>query len=360
MFMHMVKAAVAGASGYAGGELLRLLLGHPDVEIGALTAGSSAGRRLGDLHPHLTPLAERVVADTTLEVLAGHDVVFLALPHGHSAALAAQLPDSVTVVDCGADFRLTDEQAWTTFYDTPYAGSWAYGLPELPIGAGRQRDVLQGTRHIAVPGCYPTAVSLALAPGFAAGLLHHEDVVVVAASGTSGAGKSLKPHLLGAEVMGAMSPYGVGGSHRHTPEIEQNLTAATGPGGSAVQVSFTPTLAPMPRGILATCTARLLAPAEAGGTGPGARGIREAWEKSYADEAFVHLLPEGQWPSTASVLGSNNVHVQVTVDERAGRVVAVAAVDNLTKGTAGAAVQCMNLALGLAEATGLPVAGVAP
>lgn len=356
MFMHMVKAAVAGASGYAGGELLRLLLGHPDVEIGALTAGASAGRRLGDLHPHLTPLADRLVEDTTLEVLAGHDVVFLALPHGHSAALAAQLPDSVTVIDCGADFRLRDEQAWTTYYDTPHAGAWAYGLPELPVGAGRQREALQGTRHVAVPGCYPTAVSLALAPGFASGLLDPHDVVVVAASGTSGAGKSLKPHLLGAEVMGAMSPYGVGGVHRHTPEIEQNLTVAGGPGSGEVQVSFTPTLAPMPRGILATCTARLRDAA----AGTDARGIREAWEKAYADEPFVHVLPQGQWPSTASVLGSNSVHVQVTIDERVGRVVAVAAIDNLTKGTAGAAVQCMNLALGLTETTGLPVAGVAP
>lgn len=356
MFMHMVRAAVAGASGYAGGEILRLLLGHPEVEIGALTAGSSAGQRLGDVHPHLTPLADRVIEDTTLEVLAGHDVVFLALPHGHSAALAAQLPDSVTVIDCGADFRLRDESAWTTFYDTPYAGSWAYGLPELPVGGGSQREALVGTSHIAVPGCYPTAVSLALAPGYAAGLLSGEDVVVVAASGTSGAGKSLKPHLLGAEVMGAMSPYGVGGVHRHTPEIEQNLTAAGGVDSTDVRVSFTPTLAPMPRGILATCTARLAD----GVSDTDARRIREAWAKAYADEPFVHLLPEGQWPSTASVLGSNCVHIQVTFDDRTGRVIAVAAVDNLTKGTAGAAVQCMNLALGLPETTGLPIAGVSP
>ena len=355
--MHMITAAVAGASGYAGGEILRLLLGHPEVQIGALTAGSSAGQRLGDVHPHLTPLADRVIQDTTVEVLAGHDVVFLALPHGHSATLAAQLPDSVTVIDCGADFRLRDETAWTTFYDTPYAGSWAYGLPELPLGGGgRQREALVGTSHIAVPGCYPTAVSLALAPGYAAGLLSGEDVVVVAASGTSGAGKSLKPHLLGAEVMGAMSPYGVGGVHRHTPEIEQNLTAAGGAHGTDVRVSFTPTLAPMPRGILATCTARL----SDGAIETDARGIREAWAKACADEPFVHLLPEGQWPSTASVLGSNCVHVQVTFDERAGRVIAVAAVDNLTKGTAGAAVQCMNLALGIPETTGLPMAGMAP
>ncbi len=283
---------------------------------------------------------------------------FLALPHGHSAALAAQLPESVAVIDCGADFRLTRRAApgrRSTTRPMPARGPTA--CPSCPWAAADDNATRSpGTSHIAVPGCYPTAVSLALAPGYAAGLLSGDDVVVVAASGTSGAGKSLKPHLLGAEVMGAMSPYGVGGGHRHTPEIEQNLTAAGGPGAPVVRVSFTPTLAPMPRGILATCTARLLD--EAGG--PDARGIREAWAKAYADEPFVHLLPEGQWPSTASVLGSNCVHVQVTYDERAGRVVAVAAVDNLTKGTAGAAVQCMNLALGLPETTGLPMAGVAP
>ncbi|WP_460937263.1 N-acetyl-gamma-glutamyl-phosphate reductase [Phycicoccus ginsengisoli] len=346
----MWSVAVAGASGYAGGEVLRLLLGHPELQVGAVTAASSAGQRLGSVHPHLTPLADRVVEDTTIATLAGHDVVVLALPHGHSARIAADLPDDVVVVDCGADFRLRDAQAWATFYDTPWAGSWAYGMPELCVPGGRQRAALEGTRRIAVPGCYPTAVSLALAPGYAAGVLAAHDVVVVAASGTSGAGKAAKAHLLGSEVMGAMSPYGVGGVHRHTPEIEQNLR---GVAGDDVTVSFTPTLAPMPRGILATCTAPLAA-------GADPAQVREAWVQAYDGEPFVHVLPEGQWPSTASVLGSNSVHVQVTVDERVGRVVAVAAVDNLTKGTAGAAVQCANLALGLPETAGLPVAGIAP
>jgi N-acetyl-gamma-glutamyl-phosphate reductase len=346
----MVTVAVAGASGYAGGELLRLLLAHPEVEIGAVTASANAGQQLGSVHPHLVPLADRVLAETSVETLDGHDVVILALPHGHSAAIAAALRDGVVVIDCGADFRLTSPDAWTAFYDTPYAGSWPYGMPELVVAGGKARDALAGARRIAVPGCYPTAVSLALAPGLVAGVLLADDITVVAASGTSGAGRSAKPHLLGAEVMGAMSPYGVGGVHRHTPEIEQNLTAA---GAGPVTVSFTPTLAPMPRGILATATAKAV-------PGVSAAAVRAAWAGAYADEPFVHLLPQGSWPSTGSVLGSNSVHVQVTLDERVGRVVAVAAVDNLTKGTAGAAVQCLNLALGFPETTGLPIAGVAP
>jgi N-acetyl-gamma-glutamyl-phosphate reductase len=347
----MLSVAVAGASGYAGGEVLRLLLAHPQVTIGSVAAGGSSGQRLGAVHPHLTPLADRVLEDTAVSTLAGHDAVVLALPHGHSAALVADLGADTVVLDCGADFRLADPDAWAAFYGTPHAGAWPYGLPELPLEQGhRQREVLHGVRRVAVPGCYPTAVGLALAPGLAAGVVEPDDVVVVAASGTSGAGKAAKPHLLGAEVMGAMSPYGVGGVHRHTPEIEQGLSAAA---GGPVTVSFTPTLAPMPRGILATATARVV---------PGTSGdaVREAWETAYRDEPFVHLLPPGSWPSTAAVLGSNCVHVQVALDERVGRVVAVAAVDNLTKGTAGAAVQCLNLATELPETTGLPIAGVAP
>src|SRR6478752_7013309 len=246
----MTTVAIAGASGYAGGELLRLLLAHPQIEIGALTAGSNAGTTLGQHQPHLAPLADRILVETTAEQLAGHDVVFLALPHGQSAALAEQLGEGTLVVDCGADFRLEDSDAWTSFYGGEHAGTWPYGLPELP----GQRAVLSAAKRIAVPGCYPTSVTLALFPAFAAHLVQCHDVVVVAASGTSGAGKGLKPHLLGSEVMSSMSPYGVGGVHRHTPEIEQNLSRAA---GEAVTVSFTPTLAPMPRGILATCTARL-------------------------------------------------------------------------------------------------------
>ncbi|MGI5487335.1 N-acetyl-gamma-glutamyl-phosphate reductase [Microtetraspora malaysiensis] len=340
-----MKAAIAGATGYAGGELLRLLLGHPSFEVGALTAGSSAGSRLGEHQPHLPALADRVVQETTAETLAGHDVVFLALPHGQSGAVAAELGEDTVVVDCGADFRLESAQDWAHFYGGAHAGTWPYGLPELP----GQREVLRGARRIAVPGCYPTSVTLALFPAFAAGLVE-PDVVVVAASGTSGAGRAPKTHLLGSEVMGSVSAYGVGGVHRHTPEMEQNLAKVA---GAPVRVSFTPTLAPMSRGILATCTA----PAVPGLT---AAALREAYETAVKDEPFLRLLPEGTWPATAMTAGANTAVLQVALDERSGRVVAVAAVDNLTKGTAGGAIQSVNLALGLPEELGLPVNGLAP
>jgi N-acetyl-gamma-glutamyl-phosphate reductase len=340
-----VRVAVAGASGYAGGELLRLLLGHPEVEIGALTAGGNAGTRLGEHQPQLVPLADRVLAETVPGEFDGHDVVFLALPHGHSGALAAQLPQDVLVIDCGADHRLADPAAWERWYGGDHPGTWPYGLPELPGG----RAALNGARRIAVPGCYPTAVSVALAPALASGMVE-PDVVVVAASGTSGAGKALKPNLLGSEVMGSLSAYGVGGAHRHTPEMVQNLSTVA---GDDVRVSFTPVLAPLPRGILATCSA----PAREGTT---AEALRSAYDAAYFDEPFVHLLPEGSWPTTAATLGANTVLLQVTLDPDAGRVIVVAAIDNLTKGTAGGAIQSMNIALDLPETAGLPTVGVAP
>jgi N-acetyl-gamma-glutamyl-phosphate reductase len=336
---------VTGATGYAGGEVCRLLAGHPNLRLAGVHANSSAGRRLGELQPHLTPFADLPVQPSDAASLAGYDVVVLALPHGESAAIAAQLPDDTLVIDCGADHRLNDPAAWARWYGGEHAGSWPYGLPELP----GQREKLADARRIAVPGCYPTSVTLALAPALAAGLVE-PDVVVVAASGTSGAGKSAKPHLLGSEVMGSASAYGVGGVHRHTPEMIQNLSQAA---GAPVSVSFTPTLVPMSRGILATCSARLR-------PGADAESTRAAYAKAYADEPFVHLLPEGQWPATAAVLGANTVQLQLAVDPDAGRLVVVAAVDNLTKGTAGGALQCANIALGLPETTGLPVVGVAP
>lgn len=339
------NVAVAGASGYAGGELLRLLLGHPQVSIGALSAGSNAGSRLSEHQPHLVPLADRVLVETSAEQLSGHDVVFLALPHGTSGAVAGVLPVDTLVIDCGADFRLTNPADWERWYDGEHAGSWPYGLPEL----GGQRAAISTAKRIAVPGCYPTAATLALAPAIAEGLVTGE-VTIVAASGTSGAGRSTKPHLTSSEVMGSASAYGVGGAHRHTPEIIQNLS---GLNDLPVTVSFTPVLVPMSRGILATCTAPLVA-------GADLDTVRAAYQKAYDVEPFVHLLPEGQWPTTASVLGSNNAVLQVAVDELAQKLVVITAIDNLTKGTAGGAIQCMNLALGLPETVGLPTVGVAP
>lgn len=336
---------MAGASGYAGGELLRLMLGHPLIEVGELTAGGNAGSRLGEHHPNLVPLAERILSDTTAQRLAGHDAVFLALPHGHSAALAAELPEDTAVIDCGADHRLVDPAAWQRWYGGDHAGPWPYGLPELP----GMREKLRGACRVAVPGCYPTVVSLALAPALAAGLVV-PDVVVTAMSGTSGAGRTLKPHLLASEVMGSASVYGMAGAHRHIPEIIQNLA---GVAGQAVTVSFTPVLAPMSRGILAACTAAL----RPGVDNETARG---AYQAAYAAEPFVHLLAPGRWPATGAVRGSNSVQLQVAVDTDAGRLVALGAVDNLVKGAAGAALQCFNLALGLPEATGLPAWGIAP
>ena len=323
-----------------------------------LTARSSAGTEVTDLYPNLIGLQGKTFSGTDPELLADADLLFTALPHGESAKLAAQLPKDLKVIDLGADFRLTDEQAWTTFYKSPYAGHWVYGLPELP-GA---RDAIAAASRVAAPGCYATASILALAPLLAAGLVEPADIVIVAASGTSGAGRTLRHEYLATEVMGSMRAYAVGGTHRHTPEIEQafiitalvhqpsdKLREAAG----GLTVSFTPTLAPMSRGILATCTARLAA-------GVTAADLRAALAEAYAGEKFVHLLPEGRWPATASVSGSNAAQLQVTADMHAGRAVVVSAIDNLGKGAAGQAVQCANLMLGLPEAAGLSTVGVHP
>ena len=345
------RVAVAGASGYAGGELLRLLAGHPDLDLALMTADSSAGQTVAQLHPHLAgvPSLARVVLEPhSPDALADCDLAFLALPAGHSAVVAAQIPGHVKIVDLGPDFRLSDGAAWARHYSGPHPGRWVTGIPELP-GARAQ---LQEAGRVAAPGCYATAAILALAPLVAAGLADPEDVVVVAASGTSGAGRSLRTDLLASEVMGSVSAYAVAGAHRHTPEIEQAL-AETGR-EATVRVSFTPVLAPMPRGILATCTARLAGPeiVEA--------DLRDALAAAYDGEPFVTLLPAGSWPATGAVAGSNGAHLQASVDTRAGRAVVVAAIDNLGKGAAGQAIQDANLMLGLAETAGLTAIGVAP
>jgi N-acetyl-gamma-glutamyl-phosphate reductase len=346
-----LSVAVAGASGYAGGELLRLLAGHPEFTVTTVTAFSNAGQTLVSVQPHLRSLAHLTLVETTPENLVGHDIVFLALPHGKSGEITAALPADTLVVDCGADHRLTSESDWAAFYGGDYFGAWPYGLPELLLADGtRQRKNLVGARRIAVPGCNVTAISLGLAPGIRAQVIEPEDLVAVLAVGPSGAGKSLRTDLLASEMLGSASAYAVGGTHRHTPEIQQNLTAA---GGVGVTISFTPVLVPMSRGILATSTARL-AP------GVSLADVRSAFEIAYADEPFVHLLPAGQFPRTADTLGANTALIGLAVDEAARRVVTVTAIDNLVKGTAGAAIQSANIALGLPEELGLTTNGVAP
>ncbi len=342
-----LAVAVAGASGYAGGELLRLIGGHPSLDLGPVTAAGNAGAPVTDVHPHLPALGDRTFEPLDAAGLASADLVFLALPHGESARIGTALPAHVPVVDLSATFRLADPEAWSAYYRMPYAGRWCYGLPELP-GA---RDRIRGATRVGAPGCYATAAILALAPLLAAGLADPGDIVIVAASGTSGAGRAPSAALLATEVMGAMCAYQVGGTHRHTPEIEQALREAAV--GQPV-VSFTPMLAPMPRGILATCTAPLRDP------GTRASALRDALAAAYAGEPFVHLLPEGRWPSTAATVGSNAVHLQAAADSHAGRAVVVAALDNLGKGAAGQAIQAANLMLGLPETAGLTAQGLAP
>ena len=350
--------AVAGASGYAGGELLRLLAAHPDLEIGPVAAHGSAGTSVTALHPQLTGhpgLQDSVFVPADPALFADADLLFTALPHGESARLAAELPAQLKIIDLAADFRLADPQAWARYYPTPYAGRWTYGLPELP-GA---RAAIKASARVAAPGCYATAAILALAPLLAAGLVEPSDIVIVAASGTSGAGRSLRPDLLATEVMGSMSAYQVAGTHRHIPEIEQTLSSerTVVPASPPVTLSFTPTLAPMPRGILATCTARLASPEM--GTAAGS-ALRDTLAAAYNGEPFVHLLAEGRWPSTGPTAGSNAAHLQVAADSHAGRAIAVCALDNLGKGAAGQAIQIANLMLGLPETAGLTAYGVSP
>lgn len=347
-----LSVAVSGASGYAGGEILRLLADHPDVEIRTVTAHSSAGQPLISHQPHLRSLAHLELQATTPDVLSGHDVVFLALPHGQSAQYTDALGDTALVIDAGADHRLTSRADWAAFYDGPHAEPWVYGVPELPVGATTQREFLRGASRIAAPGCNASTVSLSLAPGVAAGVIDPGDIVSVLAVGPSGAGKAAKTNLLASEILGTANPYAVGGTHRHIPEIRQALVAA-GAAPDGIRLSFTPVLVPMARGILATSTAPI-------SEGVSDAEIRAAWESAYADEPFVHLLPEGAFPRTADVLGANTALLGLAIDRAANRVVVVAAVDNLVKGTAGAAVQSMNIALGLPETTALPTNGVAP
>lgn len=345
------KVAVAGASGYVGGELLRLIAKHPQLELKTVTANTNAGETIGAMHPHLLSYADLVLQKTTVDVLAGHDLVFLALPHTTSAEVASWLSEDTLVLDCGADFRLENADDWKKYYQTEHSGTWTYGMPELALASGdKQRSKLAGVKRIAVPGCNVTAISLALAPLVRDHLIEPEDIVSILSVGTSGAGKSPKTNLLASEVGGSAYAYGVGGVHRHTPEIEQNLRSAS---GKAVSVSFTPVLVPMSRGILAVNTGRV-APAVT------ADEVHASLARAYEGETYVRVLEAGSFPSTASTLGVNTCLIGASLDEHSGRVVIISAIDNLVKGTAGAAIQSMNIALGIDEQSGLEIDGVAP
>ena len=338
-----LTVAIAGASGYVGGELMRLVANHPELTLKTVTANSNVGQSVSSLHPDNSAHADLVFVETNATTLQGHDVVFLAMPHSKSAEVASWLEDTKLILDCGADFRLENADDWEKFYGTKHAGTWSYGLPELTLAdGGKQRSRLKNVNRVAVPGCNVTAITLALAPALTAGLIEPADIVSILSVGTSGAGRSpASLAVTGGE--GSSHAYGVGGVHRHTPEIEQNLANAS---GQKVSVSFTPVLVPMFRGILAVNTAK----AKPGTT---LSSLRQVYLDAYGDEKFIHVLPEGEFPNTGELAGSNNATIGISLDEHSGRVVIVCALDNLVKGTAGAAIQSLNLALGFEESLGL-------
>jgi N-acetyl-gamma-glutamyl-phosphate reductase len=338
-----LTVAIAGASGYVGGELMRLVANHPELTLKTVTANSNVGQSVSSLHPENLAHADLVFVETNATNLQGHDVVFLAMPHSKSAEVASWLEDTKLILDCGADFRLENAADWEKFYGTKHAGTWSYGLPELTLADdGKQRSRLKNVNRVAVPGCNVTAITLALAPALTSGLIEPADIVSILSVGTSGAGRSPIP-LAVSEGEGSSHAYGVGGVHRHTPEIEQNLANAS---GQKVSVSFTPVLVPMFRGILAVNTAK----AKPGTT---LSSLRQVYLDAYGNEKFIHVLPEGEFPNTGELAGSNNATIGISLDEHSGRVVIVCALDNLVKGTAGAAIQSLNLALGFEESLGL-------
>jgi N-acetyl-gamma-glutamyl-phosphate reductase len=332
-----MKIGLIGGSGYAGGELLRLLANHPHFEVAAISAHSNAGEEITSIHPHLRSYAGRTFSAFSPGEFVQCELIFLALPHGESAKIIAQLPESAKIVDLGADYRLTSKESWEKYYGGEYAGAWTYGIADI---AGKGAEIASSTR-IANPGCYATSIILGAAP--AAEFVDLSDVVVVAASGTTGAGRTAKINLIASEVAGSLTSYKFGGVHQHTPEIEEALSKIS---GKKVKISFTPILAPMPRGILSTITVRLSKEISI-------NDVRKAYVKYFETSPFVDLLPEGQMPKTTSVLGSNFAQIQVAIDAHTNRLVISVAIDNLGKGAAAQALHNANLIAGFEPTAGL-------
>jgi len=337
-----MKTAVIGASGYAGGELLRLLSTHPHLQVTQVSAHSNAGELITNVHPHLTTHnGERFLSIDSLK-FEDIEVAFIALPHGQSAGIVEKFSKNTKIVDLGADFRLTDATQWKKYYDGIHAGAWTYGLPEIP----GSREKISQSRQVANPGCYATSIIAGVLP--ALDVIDSSDVVVVAASGTTGAGRNAKISLIASEVMGSLTSYKFGGVHQHTPEVEQALSSAS---GKKVKISFTPILAPMPRGILSTITARLSARIDS-------EKVHSLFSDFYKNDYFVDVLPIGQMPKTGSLTGSNKIQMQVAVDEHTRRLIISVAIDNLGKGAASQAIQNANLMCGFHEGAGLSTDGL--
>jgi N-acetyl-gamma-glutamyl-phosphate reductase len=340
-----IKASIIGASGYAGGEIARLLLKHPNIEISHLIGETSAGTSVIETHQNLFELATRKFESLDLQQLADDGVIFMALPHGKSGEIANQLEgfDGI-IIDIAADHRLKREADWTKYYMSEYQGCWTYGFPELGTA---QREIINNSTKIAIPGCNVTAVTLAYLPLVKNNLISLNNLTAVLANGYSGAGKTLKQDLLAAEGINTAKPYAVGGIHRHIPEIRQNLAQASKVKVSSfddIKISFTPTLVPMVSGILATCISNPIAEIP---------DLQKLYEEFYSSEQFVNVLPEGINATTAAVAGTNYANIQVAYDETSETITTIVAIDNLVRGTAGTAIQCMNLALGFAESAGL-------
>jgi N-acetyl-gamma-glutamyl-phosphate reductase len=337
-----MKIGVVGASGYAGGELLRLLAFHPHFEVTAITAHSNAGELITSVHPQLQSYAGKKFSAFAPGDFDSCELIFLALPHGESAKVIAQLPTTSKIVDLGADYRLESADQWNKYYGGDYAGTWTYGLADIePF-----KSQISKSSKVANPGCYATSIALGAAP--AAAIADLSDVVVVAASGTTGAGRSAKINLIASEVAGSLTSYKFGGVHQHTPEIEQALAKIS---GEEAKISFTPILAPMPRGILSTITAKLTKKIST-------EEAHALYSKYFADSQFVTVLPLGVMPKTAALTGSNHVQIQVAVDDHTSRLVVSVAIDNLGKGAAAQAIQNANLMCGLDEAAGLRFDGL--